>query len=118
MDHQQFMQTLRRAPNAPSYEIVSRIYKNASGVDEIIWLNRGYWEQVDWLESRGDIDFSEWVVHCDNNPFEDWALSSLLMYWLWLDECNRFRENLPTFKPYPPMGYEGWADEYHARSGS
>ncbi|MEP4639250.1 MAG: hypothetical protein ABJZ83_12830, partial [Yoonia sp.] len=44
---------------------------------------------------------------------EDLALSETLMYWLWVDQCNRFRYGLPTHKSCPPMGYEGWADRYH-----
>ncbi len=115
MDHHEFMKYLRHVPNLPSYKVVSRVYKNAKGVDEFIWLHQCYWDYVEWLEARGDINFSEWVVHCDNNPFEDWTLSHLLMYWLWLDECGRFRQGLPTPNPYPPMGYEGWADEYHTQ---
>lgn len=114
MVRREHKQSLRHVPNHPSYKVVARVYKNAKRVDEVIWLHQCYWQYVDLLETQGEISFAEWVVHCDNNPFEDWTLSHLLMYWLWSDECGRFREGLPTPKPYPPLGYEGWADEYHA----
>lgn len=117
MKHTEFMHYLRhRTPNTSGYEPLPRIYRNAKGIEEIIYLPRCWWSYVDWAEANTDIDFAVWVVHCDQNPFDDWTLSHLLMYWLWLDECNRFREGLPTPDPYPPMGYQGWADEYHSRS--
>ncbi len=115
MDHQEFMRSLRHVPNHPDYEVQARAYKNTHGVDQMIFLHKCYWEYVDWLEARGDIDFAEWVIHCENNPFEDFTLSHLLMYWLWNDACERFKQDLPTMQPCPPMGYEGWADEYHAK---
>lgn len=104
-----------RSPNRTSYEPLTRFYKNSKGIDTAIVLQRVYWEYVDWLEARGDIVFEEWVIHCELNPIkeEDLALSETLMYWLWRDECNRFRDGLPTHSPCPPMGYEGWADQYH-----
>jgi hypothetical protein len=117
MSHQEYMRYLRQnLPNHESCEVQSRTYKNAKGVDEIIFLTSGYWAYVDWLEARGDISFADWVVHCDLNRFEDWCLSHLLHHWLWTDECNRFRQGLPTPNPYPPMGYEGWADEFHGKA--
>ena len=97
-----------KTPNAPSYDVIGRAYKNAKGVDEIIHLQRSYWDYVEWLESTTEIKFADWVVHSGNNPVEGYTLSHLLMYWLWKDECNRFRESLPTPNSYPPMGYEGW----------
>ena len=118
MGHEDYMRYLRhRAPNHASCKIQSRVYKNAKEIDEIIFLPAGYWWYVDWLEARDEICFADWVVHCDLNPFEDWCLSHLLHYWLWYDECERFRKGLPTPNPYPPMGYEGWADEYHGKVG-
>jgi hypothetical protein len=104
-------------PNHWSYEIEARPYNNAKGVDEMIFLTRANWDYVDFLEAEGETNFADWVVHCDETPFEDWCLSFLLMYWLWTDECGRFRQGLPTPHPFPPMGYEGWADEYHAENG-
>ena len=118
MNHQEFMRSLRRVPNHPNNKIVARTYKNAKGADELIFLHQVHWDYVEWLEARGDIDFAEWVIHCDNNPVEDFTLSHLLMYWLWEDECIRFREGMPTPHPYPPMGYEGWADQHHGRTAS
>ncbi|WP_037226941.1 hypothetical protein [Roseobacter sp. GAI101] len=97
-------------PSTANYDPVARVYKNASGIDEIIHLHRCYWAYVDWLEATTDIKFINWVVHCDKNPSEGYTLSHLLMYWLWTDECDRFRAGLPTPNPYPPMGYEGWGN--------
>lgn len=112
MDNKAYLGDLRRrSPNRESYQIEARPYKNAQGIDELIYLPKGYWDYVAWAEANTEIDFAHWVVHCDNNPHEDYSLSHLLMYWLWLDECNRFRAGEPTPNPYPPMGYEGWADE-------
>lgn len=117
MDNKHYLDDLRRrSPNLPCYEIEARPYKNAQGVDALIYLQRGYWDYVTWAEKNTEIDFADWVIHCDKNPFEDWPLSKLLMYWLWTDQCNRFRAGEQIHKPYPPMGYEGWADEFHARS--
>ncbi|MCV6545683.1 MAG: hypothetical protein OIF56_00095 [Cohaesibacter sp.] len=77
-------------------------------------MTRNYWDYADWLEETVDeVSIAEWVVHCDKNPCEGYTLSHQLMYWLWFDECNRFRAGDPTPNPYPPMGYEGWADEFH-----
>lgn len=83
----------------------------------MIFLPRVCWDYVDWLDTEGETKFADWVVHCDKAPFEDCCLSYLLFYWLWYDECERFRQGLPTPNPYPPMGYEGWADEHHAENG-
>lgn len=100
MSHQRFMNFLRGGtPSTPPYDPIARVYKNASGVDEIIHLHRCYWNYVDWLEATTDIKFADWVVHCDKNPSEGYTLSHLLMYWLWTDECDRFREGLPTPNP-------------------
>lgn len=105
----------RRSPNHPNYKIEARAYKNAKGVDELIHLQVGYWSYVEWLEANTDIRFGDWVIHCDQNPFEDWPLSKLLMYWLWKDQCGRFAEGERNDQPFPPMGYEGWADEFHSQ---
>lgn len=114
MNQQEYMHWLSTAlPNHWSYETVARPYKNAKGVDEMIFLTPANWDYVDWLEAKDGADFGEWVVHCDQNPFDNWCLSFLLMYWLWKDECGRFRQGLPTPNSFPPMGYEGWADEHH-----
>ena len=117
MDNKKYLDDLRRrSPNAKSYQIEARPYKNAKGVDELIYLQAGYWRYVEWAEANTEIDFAEWVIHCDKTPCEGFSLSHLLMYWLWTDECNRFRQGEPTPKPYPPMGYEGWADQFHSQS--
>lgn len=117
MNHHEYLRDIRtRSQNTENNEIEARPYKNAKGVDELIYLTKGYWNYVDWAEANTDIDFQTWVVHCDNNPVEDFTLSHLLMYWLWTDECNRFRAGDPTPHPCPPRGYEGWADEYHGVS--
>jgi len=112
MNHQEYMTHMRtRTPSTPTYDVVARAYKNAKGIDEIIHLHRCNWDYVEWLEANTGISFAEWVVHCDKNPSEGYTLSHLLMYWLWTDECNRFREGLPTPHSYTPVGYEGWGDE-------
>ena len=115
MNQQEFLSHLRsRSPNHETYEIEARAYKNAKGVDELIYLQRGYWRYADWLEANVDeVTIADWVVHCDKNPCEGYSLSHQLMYWLWTDECNRFRAGDPTPNSYPPLGYEGWADEFH-----
>jgi hypothetical protein len=112
MNHQEYMTHMRtRTPSLPTYDVVGRAYKNTQGIDEIIYLHRCNWDYVEWLEANTEIRFAEWVVHCDDNPSEGYTLSHLLMYRLWTDECNRFREGLPTPHPYPPAGYEGWGDQ-------
>lgn len=115
MDNKDYLDDLRRrSPNHENYEIEARAYKNAKGVDELIYLQRGYWRYADWLESNEDeVSIAAWVIHCDQNPCEGFSLSHLLMYWLWEDHCNRFRAGMPTPDPYPPLGYEGWAEEFH-----
>lgn len=103
-----------RTPNGFGYDVISRTYKNAKGLDEVVWLNRSYWDYADWLEiEEPDVSIADWVIHCDKNAVEGYTLSHQLMNWLWIDECNRFRQGLPTPNPYPPMGYEGWAEEVH-----
>jgi hypothetical protein len=106
MNHQEFMTYLRdQTPENRDDIPTPRAYKNARGVDEIIHLHESYWDYVDWLETTTDIKFADWVVHCDKNPAEDYTLSHLLMYWLWTDECGRFRVGLPTPSSTPPIGY-------------
>lgn len=112
MDHQEYMQWLRHhSPSSQGFDIQSRPYKNSEGVEELIFMHHNYWEYVDWLEQNSDIDFADWVVHSCKNPCEGYTLSHLLMYWLWFDECGRFRQGLPTPHSYPPRGYKGWGDE-------
>lgn len=114
MSQHDFMQYLSSfSSKSPTYEPLSRVYKNSQDLDTVITLPRGYWEYVDFLESRLEMSFLTWVKHCDRQPFQDWSLSQLLMYHLWEDECRRFRQGLPTPNPCPPMGFQGWADEYH-----
>lgn len=83
-----------------------------SNADELITLPKSYWEYVDWLETRGDINFSGWVIHCEQNPHLDTPLSELLMYWLWLDECGRWMNCLPTQTTTIPSGFSFWKVEY------
>lgn len=114
MNQSEFMHYItNRSPSGKAFQPQTRAYKNAADVDTVITLTPGYWEYVEWLEERGDISFAVWVIHCETNPVEDWALSQTLMYWLWLDHCNRHRDGLPTPTAHPPQGYEGWADQYH-----
>lgn len=109
MDHEDFMYSLRHGtPDKPAYQTQGRVYKSASGVDTFIHLNTCHWEYVDWLEDQGDIDFAEWVIHCDANPCEGYTLSHHLMYWLWTDECRRHRYGAPTPSDTPPDGYTLW----------
>lgn len=106
MNHQEFMRYLRdQSPEYIDDKVTPRAYKNASGVDEIIHLHESYWDYMGWLEETTEIKFADWVVHCDKNPAKDHTLSHILMYWLWLDECNRFRNGMPTPNSTPPMGY-------------
>ena len=102
MNHQEYMRHLRSdPPYHPSYDVITRAYKNASGIDELIHLHRTTWEYVDWLEVNTEIKFAEWVVHCDNNPAPGFTLSHLLQYWLYEGECIRWEngERPPGRKP-------------------
>lgn len=105
------MNYFKSLPNHPDYKPVKRFYKNASGVDEMIIMTQSHWDYVEWLENTTEIKFADWVIHCDKNPFEDHPISELLIYWLWVDECARFKEGLDTPTPFPPVGYKGWGDE-------
>lgn len=78
-------------------------------------LPQAHWDYVDWLVEVIEIDLNEWIVVCDQNR-GDKSLVENFMYWLWWDECDRFRRRCKTPNLYPPMGYEGWADEHHSRS--
>lgn len=114
MNQQEFLHHIRHCtPNADAYDIEARAYKNTHQIDALIHLPKSYWDYIEWAEKNTEINFANWVVHCDNNPCEGYTLSHQLMYWLWTDECNRFRVGDPTPNSYPPMGYEGWADEFH-----
>ena len=97
---------LARSAEHPQLRPVARCYRNAAGTDVLIHLPQSYWDYVDWLEARNLIDFQYWVTHTDQHPFEDWSLSQLLMYWLWLDECRRYRCGDETMTNLPPEGYE------------
>ncbi|MFV1581415.1 hypothetical protein VWY06_10385 [Phaeobacter sp. JH20_10] len=100
------MSYLRELENGTDFlTTVSRNYKNHHGIDELIMLPQCYWDYTDWLEQQGDISFDEWVNHCSQNPHEDWSLSHLLMYWLWMDMSIRHREGLPTPTSMPPEGH-------------
>ena len=86
-DYMHYLQS--RLEEHPDNKPVGRFYKNIAGADVLIHLPQCYWDYVEWSEARGDIDFQYWVTHTEQNPFEDWSLSQLLMYWLWLDRCRR-----------------------------
>lgn len=91
MNHQQYMNDLRRSPPYhPGYDVIARAYKNAKGIDELIHLHRTSWQYVDWLEANDHISFADWVIHCDNHPSPGFTLSHLLQYWLYEDECYRW----------------------------
>lgn len=113
MDHQEFMHSIRhQVPKKEAYAVLSRTYKNAASADELIFLPKIYWESVDWLEARGDIDFADWVVHCDQDPSEGYSLSHLLMHWLWQDQCYRHMLGLPMKSDLPPLGGAVFYGEY------
>ncbi|WP_417674818.1 hypothetical protein [Pseudodonghicola sp.] len=99
-----------RVAEHPDNQPIGRIYQNSAGADVLIHLPQHYWNYVDWSEARGDIDFQHWVTHTERHPFEDWSLSQLLMYWLWLDECRRHRYGHPTPTNTPPEGYEPYGE--------
>ncbi|WP_299671312.1 hypothetical protein [uncultured Roseobacter sp.] len=104
----QYLQS--RAPEHPKYNPVARVYKNSVGADVLIHLPQGYWTFVDWAEARDEIDFQYWVIHTEQHPYEDWSLSQLLMYWLWLDQCRRHRYGHATHTNVPPEGYETYGE--------
>ena len=107
MSQVEFMQFLQSVKDEhPDYEPVMRLYKNTAGADVMIHLPQNSWDYVDWLEKRGDIDFTVWVQHCEQTPFDGWPISKLLMYWLWLDGCRRHRNGLETFSDTLPEGYD------------
>ncbi len=111
--HQEYMRWLHEKSTNSSYnKAVTRTYSNMSNADELITLPKSYWEYVDWLETRGDINFSEWVIHCEQNPHLNIPISELLMYWLWLDECGRWMNCLPTQTTTIPSGFRFWKAEY------
>ena len=117
MDHQEYMHWLRHStPNHPNYEPVARSYLNAAGVEEVLFLPSSTWDYADWLEATTDHRIADWVIAADKLDRDDYTLSHILWYWLWNDECDRFRSGLPTPHPYPPTGYDGWADEYHDKT--
>ena len=91
MNHQEYVRCLRASETiSDAYQVVSRGYPNICGAQELIFLPQKYWDYADWLEEGGNINFAEWVLHCDKHPHEGMVISHLLMYWLWLDECNRW----------------------------
>jgi hypothetical protein len=111
MNHLEFMHHLRKQEALnPAHAPTARTYPNNAGVDALIHLPESMWDYVDWLEARGDIDFSAWVIHCEKTPCEGYTLSHLLMYWLWLDECRRHRAGLPTPNAILPAGYEAYGE--------
>ncbi len=111
MNHIEFMRFLNAQDNTDTRnKPVTRLYKNSQSADVMIHLPQCYWEIADWLEARGDIDFGHWVIHCEQTPFEDWSLSQLLMYWLWLDLCRRHRYGEPAATAVPPEGYEPYGE--------
>lgn len=102
---------LSRADEHPTFMPSGRIYKNSAGADVLIHLPDNYWNYVDWLaENDKETDFQYWITHTEQHPFEDWSLSQLLMYWLWLDHCNRHRYGYPTPTDTPPEGYEPYGE--------
>lgn len=104
MNQYEFEQYLYRHHKSDSTEPTGRVYKNAFGSDEIIVLPRNYWDYVDWLTNVADVDMQEWVVECDKYR-DDKTLSENLMEWLYWDECDRHRNNLPTPTLEPPIGF-------------
>lgn len=113
---QKFMRWLRQSTTgSASYDLETRTYPNSTGADELITLHHNYWNYVDWLEARGEISFADWVIHCEQNPSGDTPLSELLMYWLWLDECNRWLYCEPTPSQTLPAGFSFWKATYGER---
>ena len=117
MNLKKFVAYLRHTPNHPNYALEKRVYKNALGIDEIIIMHQSYWDYVDWLVDVIEIDINEWIVECDKHR-GDYCLSENFMYWLWWDECDRFRQGCKTPNAYPPLGYKGWGDEQNATAQS
>lgn len=105
MNQYDFEAYLRKHTKSASSEPVGRTYKNAFGVDEIIVLPRNYWNYVDWLNTRLEVDIQDWIVECDKHR-DDKTLSENLMEWLYWDECDRHRNGHHTPTLRPPIGYE------------
>ncbi|WP_181820821.1 MULTISPECIES: hypothetical protein [Rhodobacterales] len=111
MSQQKYMAYLQsKSKDRPNDPIEMRLYKNMAKADVMIHLPRSYWDFVEWVELRGDISFQDWVIHCEQTPFEDWSISELLMYWLWMDQCNRHRYGLPKPNDVLPEGYEPFGE--------
>ena len=111
MNHIEFRKYLEdQAERHPVYKLITRLYKNAYGADLMVHLPQQVWDNADWLETRGDIDIGAWVIHCDQTPFDDWTVSQLMLYWLWLDECRRHRYGDPTPTNMRPEGYESYGE--------
>ena len=118
MDNQWYLNDLReRTDGSAKQQIEARPYKNAKGVEELIFLLKETWAYVEWLEENDAIDFAQWVVHCDNNPVETFCLSHLLMFWLWDDECYRHKLGLPTPTQNPPAGFDEHISRLHTNDG-
>ncbi|TCP38787.1 hypothetical protein [Rhodovulum marinum] len=118
MDHKDYMHALRhKTPNHPYYEPEARSYPNASGVEELIFLPASTWAYADFLEANTDIRIADWVIEADELKRDDYTIAHILWFWLWENECDRFRNGLTTPHDMPPMGYEGWADEFHEKKG-
>lgn len=108
MDHIAFMQFLQNveAERGDAHARVTRAYPGHDGSSVLIHLPQSAWEYSEWLEQHHGIAFQDWVQHCQANPFEDWCLSKLLLYWLWADECDRYCKGLPTPSRQEPDGFE------------
>jgi len=116
MSQIEFMNYLQSVKNDhPEHTPVMRLFKNTAGADVMIHLPKNSWNYVDWLVGRGDIDFGVWVQHCEQTPFNDWPISKLLMYWLWLDDCRRHRGGIETYSNVPPQGYDAFGDPANDR---
>lgn len=107
MNHFEYMEHLREhEARSLNHKPVARAYRNGAGVDELIHLPQSMWDYADWLEAEGHISMQEWVTHCEANPWQGMTLSHLIMYWLWLDNCRRYRYGEPLPDNVPPEGYE------------
>ncbi len=109
MNNQAYMHHLRhRVPNHPDYHPESRGVALPNGATELITLPKSTWDYADWLEARTPIRMTDWVAEAKALSNPTYTLSHIIWYWLYHNECDRFRAGEGTPNPCPPQGYQGW----------
>ena len=86
------------------YEIVGRTVTNALGHEEIVELERIYWDYLDFLRSE-KLDIDGYIKRCDlhrgSTPF-----AAALAWWTYWEFEDREREGKPRpawLQPFEPI---------------